>query len=126
MLLVEDSELNAEIARELLGDEGLEVEWAQDGAIACEMFAASAPFHYDVVLMDVRMPNMDGLEATRVIRSMARMDAERVPIIAMSANAFADDVLASLKAGMNAHLSKPIDISELTRTIANALEGEAS
>lgn len=124
VLLVEDSELNAEIARELLSDEGLEVEWAQDGVIACEMFAASMPFNYDAILMDVRMPNMDGLEATRAIRAMPRGDAARVPIIAMSANAFADDVLASLKAGMNAHLSKPIDIDELMRAIADALRSE--
>ena len=121
VLLVEDSPLNAEIAAELLRAEGMDVTWARDGQEACELFSQSTPGAYDLVLMDVRMPRMDGHEATRTIRGMQRDDATRVPIIAMSANAFVDDVLASLKSGMNAHLSKPIDLDELLVTIAREL-----
>ena len=118
VLLAEDSDLNAEIATELLSEEGMVVDWAEDGQAACDMFAASALGFYDVVLMDVRMPRKTGLEATAAIRAMGRPDAATVPIIAMSANAFADDVLASLKSGMNAHLSKPINLAEVLATIA--------
>lgn len=118
VLLAEDSDLNAEIATELLSEEGMVVDWAEDGQTACDMFAASALGFYDVVLMDVRMPRKTGLEATAAIRAMGRPDAATVPIIAMSANAFADDVLASLKSGMNAHLSKPINLAEVLATIA--------
>lgn len=121
VLLAEDSELNAEIAAELLRDEGLLVDWAQDGVVACDMFAASEEGFYDVILMDVRMPNMDGHAATRAIRALERSDARSVSIVAMSANAFAEDVLASLKSGMNAHLSKPIDLRELLAVIAQEL-----
>ena len=121
VLLVEDNPINAEIAAELLRMEGVEVDWANDGVDACEKFEHSAPNTYDVVLMDVRMPRMDGHEATRTIRAMTRDDAMRIPIIAMSANAFVDDVLASLTSGMNAHLSKPINMDELLATIAREL-----
>lgn len=121
VLLAEDSEINAEIAAELLRDEGLLVDWAPDGAVACDMFAASEAGFYDVILMDVRMPNMDGHEATRFIRALDRPDARSVVIIAMSANAFAEDVLASLKSGMNAHLSKPIDLRELLTAMEHEL-----
>lgn len=124
VLLVEDNPLNAEIASELLSISGLEVTWAEDGMQACELFEQAAPGTFDVVLMDVRMPRMDGHEATRTIRSMPRDDAQRIPIIAMSANAFVDDVLASLKSGMNAHLSKPINMGELLATIARELNRE--
>lgn len=121
VLLAEDSEINAEIAAELLRDEGLLVDWAPDGAVACDMFVASEAGFYDVILMDVRMPNMDGHEATRFIRALDRPDACSVVIIAMSANAFAEDVLASLKSGMNAHLSKPIDLRELLTAMEHEL-----
>ena len=121
ILLAEDSPLNAEIAVELLGAEGMEVTWARDGKEACELFAKKAPNTFDLVLMDVRMPRMDGHEATRAIRAMNRDDAGRIPIVAMSANAFVDDALASLRSGMNAHLSKPIDMDELIATIAREL-----
>ncbi len=121
VLVVEDSPINAEIASELLRAEGMNVTWARDGREACELFSQSAPGTFDLVLMDVRMPRMDGHEATRAIRAMHRDDAKRIPIIAMSANAFVDDVLASLKSGMNAHLSKPIDLAELLATIAREL-----
>ena len=121
VLLAEDSDLNAEIATELLADEGMVVDWAEDGQKACEMFASSDPGTYDVVLMDVRMPRMTGLEATAAIRAMARPDAATVPIIAMSANAFSEDVAKSLDAGMNMHLSKPIDIKKVLAALAELI-----
>lgn len=117
VLLVEDNELNAEIARELLALEGAQVDWAKDGQQGLETFSASDEGFYDVILMDVQMPVMNGYEATRAIRELARSDAQAVPVIAMSANAFADDVLASIKSGMNAHLSKPIDMNEVVGTL---------
>ena len=126
VLLAEDSPLNAEIAAELLRAEGLEVTWAKDGQEACELFERSAPGTFDVVLMDVRMPRMDGHEATRAIRALPRDDAARIPIIAMSANAFVDDVLASLKSGMNAHLSKPIDLEDLLDAITRELRDKGT
>lgn len=121
VLLAEDNELNAEIVRELLRCEGVVVERAADGKQVCEMFAASEPGAFDAILMDVRMPVMDGLEAARCIRALDRADAKEVPIVALSANAFAEDVRASLKSGMNDHLSKPIDLNKtkevLTRLV---------
>lgn len=122
VLLAEDNELNAEIACELLRDVGLEVEWAENGEIARDMFNKSPLGYYDVVLMDVQMPVMDGYEATRQIRALERADAREVPIIAMSANAFAEDVHASLDSGMNEHLSKPIDMRRVLQSIAKHLK----
>lgn len=125
VLLAEDNDLNAEIACELLGESGLVVEWAENGEEACRLFAESEPGYYDVVLMDVQMPVMDGYEATRCIRGLPRADAD-VPIIAMSANAFAEDVRASLECGMDAHLSKPIDMRRVLREIAIHLQKRSS
>lgn len=124
VLLVEDNELSAEITKELLEDEGLAVEVARDGKEACEAFGQSALGSFDVVLMDVRMPVMNGYEATRCIRALDRPDAATVPIIAMSANAFTDDVRASLASGMNAHLSKPIDMAQVIKAISRHLPPE--
>ena len=118
VLLVEDNELNSEIAVELLEDVGAHVDTAEDGCVALEKFAASEPGAYDAVLMDIMMPRMNGLEAARAIRALDRPDAANVPIIAMTANAFDDDVRATREAGMNAHLSKPIEISEVVDAIA--------
>lgn len=118
VLLVEDNELNAEIARELLQDAGLEVEWASNGRQACEMYENSALNYYRIILMDIQMPEMDGYEATQCIRKLERADSRTVPIAAMSANAFYEDVQASLRSGMNVHLSKPIDINKVLETIA--------
>ena len=126
VLLAEDNDLNAEIACELLGESGLEVEWAENGEEACRLFAESEPGYYDVVLMDVQMPVMDGYEATRCIRALPRTDAADVPIIAMSANAFAEDVRASLECGMDAHLSKPIDMRRVLKEIAIHLQKRRS
>lgn len=119
VLLVEDNDLNAEIAQFTLGHAGAVVTHAKDGESAVEMFTASAPYEYDVVLMDIMMPGIDGLEATRQIRALDREDAATTPIIAVSANAFADDRRLSREAGMNAHLSKPVSSQELVEALAH-------
>lgn len=103
ILLVEDNELNREIAEELIGATGASVESAEDGVQAVKKFKESAEGYYDLILMDVQMPHMDGYEATRCIRALGRSDAQKVPIFAMTANAFAEDVQKSREAGMNAH-----------------------
>ena len=117
ILLAEDFIVNAEIVKELMSLRGAEVEHAENGKIAVEMFEKSALDYYDAILMDVRMPEMDGLEATKTIRSLSRPDAKVVPIIAMTANAFDEDVQRSIQAGMNAHLSKPVESDHLYRTL---------
>ena len=117
ILLVEDNELNMEIACELLKDEGVEVTAAEDGQIAVDTFRNAEPNHFDAVLMDIMMPNLNGYDATKAIRALDRADAGRIPIIAMSANAFEEDVKKSLEAGMNAHLAKPIKVAELLKTL---------
>ena len=119
VLLVEDNDLNAEIAQFTLSRAGAIVTHAKDGESAVEMFTASAPHEYDVVLMDIMMPGIDGLEATRQIRALDREDAATTPIIAVSANAFADDRRLSREAGMNAHLSKPVSSQELIEALAH-------
>ena len=116
-LLVEDNDLNREIADFLLENEGIVVEDAADGKQAVEMFEKSAAGYYDFILMDVMMPVMDGLEATRIIRAMQRPDAAEVPIFAMTANAFADDIQRCREAGMTQHLSKPLDSDKLIRLL---------
>lgn len=119
VLLVEDNDLNAEIAQFTLDRAGAVVTHAKDGESAVETFAASEPYEYDVVLMDIMMPGIDGLEATRQIRALDREDATTTPIIAVSANAFADDRRLSREAGMNAHLSKPVSAQELVEALAH-------
>ena len=119
ILLTEDNDLNAEIAQFTLDRAGAIVTHARDGESAVETFAASAPYEYDVVLMDIMMPGIDGLEATRQIRALNREDAMTTPIIAVSANAFADDRRLSREAGMNAHLSKPVSSQELVEALAH-------
>ena len=119
VLLVEDNDLNAEIAQFTLDRAGAIVTHAKDGETAVETFATSAPYEYDVVLMDIMMPGIDGLEATRQIRALNREDAATTPIIAVSANAFADDRKLSREAGMNAHLSKPVSSQELVEALAH-------
>lgn len=117
ILLAEDVFINAEIMKELLKIKGAIIEHAENGKLAVDMFSASENGYYDAVLMDVRMPEMDGLEATKVIRKLEREDAKKVPIIAMTANAFDEDVQRSLQAGMNAHLSKPVEPERLYQTL---------
>lgn len=121
LLVAEDNELNREIAVYLLQEAGVMVDQAADGKEAVEMFAASAPGTYDAVLMDVMMPELDGLSATRAIRGMDRPDAQ-LPIIAMTANLFDEDVAACLAAGMDAHIPKPLEAGQMIRTIAEWLE----
>ena len=125
ILLAEDNELNREIAVELLGNvTGAEIDEAEDGQKAVEIFEASAVDFYDLILMDIQMPNMNGFEATKKIRSMERPDAATVPIFAMTANAFAEDEEKSRAAGMNAHLSKPLEISAVLAAMNEILNHE--
>ena len=117
ILLAEDIFINAEIMKELLSMKEALIDHAENGRIAVDMFSASENGYYAAVLMDVRMPEMDGLEAARTIRGLDRPDAARVPIIAMTANAFDEDVQRSLQVGMNAHLSKPVEPELLYQTL---------
>ena len=117
VLIVEDTDENAEIVADLLELEDAQSERAENGQIAVDMFSASETGYYDAVLMDLRMPVMDGLEATRRIRALDRADARQIPIIALSANAFESDIRKSLESGMNAHLAKPADADLLYGTI---------
>ena len=116
-LAAEDNEINAEILTELLELEGATCEIAVNGQLALERFRTSAPGEFDAILMDVQMPVMNGHEATRAIRALEREDAKRIPIIAMTANAFAEDEKAALDAGMDAHVAKPLDIELLKKVI---------
>ena len=113
VLLAEDVDINAEIMVMVLSMREIDVDVAQNGRIAVETFSAHEPGYYDAILMDMRMPEMDGLEATRRIRAMDRPDAGKIPIIALTANAFDDDVQRSMQAGLNAHLSKPVEPEQL-------------
>ena len=117
VLLAEDNELNWEIASELLSERGLELEWAENGQVCLEMFQAQQPGYYDAVLMDLRMPIMTGYQATEAIRGLEREDAKTIPIIAMTADAFAEDIQKCLDYGMNAHVAKPIDVREVARQL---------
>ena len=121
VLLAEDVLVNAEIMVMVLMMREVEVEHAENGRIATEMFAAREPGYYDAILMDMRMPEMDGLEATRVIRAMDRPDAKTIPIIALTANAFNEDVQRSMQAGLNAHLSKPVEPEALFEALENLI-----
>lgn len=116
-LLAEDNELNAEIATELLKMMNVEVEYAENGQAAVDLFAASEQNRFQIVFMDIQMPVMDGNEAARAIRALPRRDAKRVPIIAMTANAFSEDVQASLNAGMNEHIAKPLDLKQFVKVL---------
>ncbi len=121
VLLAEDVEVNAEIIAMLLELRGMSVDHAANGRIAVEKFAEHEEGHYDAVLMDMRMPEMDGLEATMKIRAMDRADAKAIPIIALTANAFDEDVQRSLQAGLNAHLSKPVEPDNLYETLESLI-----
>ncbi len=113
VLLVEDNDLNREIAREVLEMAGLTVEEAENGKIAVEMFSAANSGYYSLILMDIQMPVMNGYDAAMAIRALKRSDARRIPILAMTANAFVEDIQAAKAAGMNEHLAKPIDFETL-------------
>lgn len=118
VLAAEDNEINAEILLELLGIEDVQCDIACNGEMALDMFRNSQPGQYDMIFMDIQMPIMNGYEAARAIRACDHVEAETIPIIAMTANAFDDDVKAALDAGMNAHLAKPIDMSKLKKIIS--------
>lgn len=113
ILLAEDNELNREIATEILKEAGFSIECAENGQQACEMVSGSNPGYYDLILMDIQMPIMDGYAATQAIRSMENSDISQIPIIAMTANAFEEDRERALKSGMNGHLPKPIDLDKM-------------
>lgn len=124
VLLAEDNHINCEIVKRLLTRRGLTVETAENGQIALNKFMMNAPRTYDLILMDVRMPYMDGLKAARMIRASGKSDAKTIPIMAMTANAYEEDIQRSMEAGMNAHLVKPVEPSELYRAVQRALNGE--
>ena len=121
ILLAEDMKINAEIMMHVLNMEGMETDHAENGRIVVEMFQNSEVGRYSAILMDVRMPEMDGLEATAAIRSLDRPDAQTIPIIALTANAFDEDVQRSLQIGMNAHLTKPVEPEYLYRTLGELI-----
>ena len=118
ILLCEDNTLNQEIAVSMLRDAGVEVDTAEDGQRGARMFSESADYYYDAVLMDVRMPVMNGYEATKTIRESGRADARDIPIIAMTADAFADDARKCYEAGMNGHIAKPIDADKMLEVLS--------
>lgn len=120
VLLAEDMEINWEVANEILSSTGMQLEHAEDGRECLKMFEASEPGYYDAVLMDIRMPGMDGYEATQAIRALDRPDRS-IPIIAMTADAFAGDIQKCLEAGMDDHIAKPLDIGECMRVLQNHL-----
>ena len=122
VLLAEDVIVNAEIMKMVLGMREIESDMAENGKIAVEKFAEHPAGYYDAILMDMRMPEMDGLEATRIIRSMNREDANEIPIIALTANAFDEDVQNSMQAGLNAHLSKPVNPETLFDTLEKIIK----
>ncbi len=122
ILLAEDVELNQEIAVEILGDAGLETEVAGNGQIAVEMLRASEPGYYQVVLMDIQMPVMNGYEATKAIRALENKELASIPILAMSANAFEEDKQEAYKCGMNGHIAKPIDVDSMFETLGSILK----
>ncbi|MBR5110332.1 MAG: amino acid permease [Clostridia bacterium] len=121
ILLAEDMEINAEIMMDILEMENIQADHAENGRAAVEMFSKSAPGTYAAILMDVRMPEMDGLEAAAAIRAMDREDAKKIPIVALTANAFDEDVQRSLQAGMNAHLIKPVEPEALYQTLGELI-----
>ena len=122
ILLAEDNELNMEIAEFMLQNEGADVTKAWNGQEAVEVFKKSEPGEFDVILMDIMMPVMNGYEATKMIRSLDREDAKAIPIIAMTANAFTEDRLRAKEAGMNEHISKPVDVRLLVKVICKLVE----
>ena len=122
LLLVEDNELNREIALEILKEAGFVVDTAEDGAVAVQKIKQAAPGQYNLILMDIQMPNLDGYEATRQIRALPDAEKANIPIFAMTANAFEEDRQNALAAGMNGHIAKPLDVPHLLRVLADALK----
>ena len=121
LLLVEDNLINMEIAQMILSQAGFMVEPAENGRVAVDKVSASVPGCYDAILMDIQMPVMDGYEATQAIRSLPDPALAHIPILAMTANAFKEDVQAALDAGMQAHIAKPVDVGMLMKTLTDVL-----
>ena len=121
-MLVEDNELNMEIAEFMLQNEGAVVTKTWNGQEAVEIFEKSRPDEFDVILMDIMMPVMNGYEATKMIRSLDREDAKKIPIIAMTANAFTEDRIRAKEAGMDEHVAKPVDVGLLIKVIHKLVE----
>ena len=121
LLLAEDNKINAEIATKLLQKQGMTVDWVEDGTLVLQKFESAPENYYDAVLLDIRMPKMDGLSTARYLRAMNRKDVVQVPIVALTANAFDEDIRRSLEAGMNAHLAKPLNPQELYQTLAELI-----
>ena len=117
ILVVEDNELNAEIATEILKTTGLAVDYAADGTEAVDRMCGCEDGYYDIILMDIQMPRMNGYDATRAIRAMKRNYCKQIPIVAMTANAFAEDVQAAKTVGMNEHIAKPLNLNVLAKTL---------
>ena len=122
LLVVEDNELNLEIASTLLKEAGFEVDTAENGKVAVEKVEAASADRYDLILMDIQMPEMDGYEATRRIRALPDTKKAALPIVAMTANAFEDDRKNALRAGMNGHIAKPLDIQKLFQVLSELLK----
>ena len=122
ILLAEDNDINAEIACEILEMSGFEVDVACNGMEALERYRNSSLGYYDLILMDIQMPEMNGYDTTVAIRSLNRKDAKEVPILAMTANAFTEDVMAAKKSGMNEHIAKPLDISQMYNILTRFLK----
>jgi len=122
VLVVEDVEINRFIMMELLAGTGLQLDEAENGRIALERFEASESGYYDLIFMDIQMPEMDGYESTRAIRALPREDAKTVPIIAMTANAFHEDVARARECGMDDHIAKPLDVELILKTLAAFLQ----
>lgn len=125
-LIAEDNELNMEIAKFMLENNGIRVECAADGEEAVKKFEKAQPGYYDVIFMDIMMPNMNGWDAARKIRSMKRTDAGTIPIIAMSANAFSEDIINSRISGMNQHLTKPLEEAKILAELKECLSRQES
>ena len=121
LLVVEDNELNLEIASTILQEAGFEVDTAENGQIALEKVENAPADRYDLILMDIQMPVMDGYEATRRIRALSDKEKASVPIVAMTANAFEDDRKNALNAGMNGHIAKPLDLPKLFRVLSELM-----
>ena len=124
ILLAEDNELNMEIAEFVLQNEGVDVTKAWNGQEAVELFRNSESGEFDVILMDIMMPVMNGYEATKMIRSLDREDAKQIPIIAMTANAFTEDRIRAKEAGMDEHIAKPVDVELLLKVIHKFVEND--
>jgi len=123
LLLVEDNAINMEIARMILTQAGFMLDTAEDGKVALDTIAQSQPGDYDAILMDIQMPVMNGYEATRTIRALPDPALAGIPIIAMTANVFQEDVQAARNAGMDGHIAKPLDVEKMLSTLTQVLSG---